>query len=102
MSAARRSTPPEMVAIDEDDLDGPRSETRPLLPLYAIPSLAIGLEGLRFLPLDARMAYVLSLVDGQYNVEMLLDISSRELPRDEMLAILARLLQLGAIELRDP
>lgn len=88
-----------MAAIDEDDLDGPRSESRPVVPLCTVPSLAITLEGLRFLPLDARMAYVLSLIDGQCDVEMLLDISGREVPRDEMLAILA---QLGAIELRDP
>ena len=60
------------------------------------------IEGLRFLPLDARTAYVISLVDGHCSVEVILDICESELPRDEALAILAHLLQLGAIELRDP
>jgi hypothetical protein len=59
-------------------------------------------EELRSLPLDARAAYLLSLIDGHATVEMILDICAPELARDDGLRILAHLLQLGAVELRDP
>lgn len=99
MSPAPRPTPPELEAID-DDLAGPTSAVRPLVPLYAVPCLAITVEGLRFLPLDSRAAYLLSLLDGCCTVETVLDICGMD--RDQALSILASLLQLGAIELRDP
>jgi len=105
VSPANKRTPPDQQAIrdgDLDDLDGPTSEIRPLVPLLAVPWLAITLEGLRFLPLDARAAYLLSLVDGHCTVETILDICVPELEREEALGLLARLIQLGAIELRDP
>lgn len=93
--------PPELEAVHDDDLaDGPSSTVRPLLPLFAIPSLAVTAQGLRGLPLDSRTAYLLSLVDGQCSVETIIDIC--EMNREEALDLLARLLQLGAIELRDP
>jgi hypothetical protein len=57
---------------------------------------------LHFLKLNARAAYLLSLVDGHCTVEMILNICGPELERDEALNLLAHLLQLGAIELRDP
>jgi hypothetical protein len=41
-------------------------------------------------------------VDGHCTVETILDICGTELERDEALGILAHLLQLGAIQLRDP
>ncbi len=101
MTPARYRTPPELEAVSNDDLaDGPSSTVRPLLPLFAIPSLAVTVEGLRFLPLDSRTAYLLSLVDGQCSIETILDIC--ELGRDEALDLLGKLLQLGAIALRDP
>lgn len=46
-------------------------------------------------------AYHLSLVDGHCTVEMILDICGPELERDEALGLLAHLVQLGAIGLRD-
>ena len=102
MSPANKRTPPDQQAVTDDDLDGPTSEVRPHIPLFAVPWLAITVEGLRSLPLDARAAYLLSLVDGTCTVETILDICVPELERDEALGILARLVQLGAIELRDP
>ena len=68
--------------------------------MFAVPWLAVSVEGLRLLPLDARAAYLLSLIDGACSVETILDIC--ELDRTEALDLLARLLELGAIELRDP
>jgi hypothetical protein len=88
--------------VSDDVVAGPTSEVRRHLPLCAVPWLAIALEGLRLLPLDARAAYLLSLVDGHRTVETILDICGPELERDEALGILAHLLQLDAIELRDP
>lgn len=70
--------------------------------MFAVQRLAVTLEGLLPLPLDARAAYLLSLVDGHCPVEMILDIFGPEPAREEALGILAHLLQLGAIELRDP
>jgi hypothetical protein len=77
-----------------------QSDIRPLVPLYAVPWLALTVEWVRFLPLNSRAAYVLSLVDGQCDVETILDIC--QIGREETLGLLAHLLQLGAIELRDP
>ncbi len=102
MSPADRPTPPEQQVVRDDDLDGPTSEVRPHVPLFAVPVLVITLEGLRLLPLDARGAYLLSLLDGRSTVETILDICRPELERDDALGILANLIQLGAIELRDP
>ncbi len=99
VTAPDRSTPTELEDRD-DDLEGPPSAVYPRLPLGAVPSLAITVEGLRFLPLDSRAAYLLSLVDGQCNVETILDVC--DMGRDETLAMLVNLLQLGAIELREP
>jgi hypothetical protein len=59
------------------------------------------LGGLHFLKLNARAAYLLSLIDGHCTVEAILDICGLELERDEALGLLAHLLQLGAIKLRE-
>ena len=102
MTRSSHRTPPGQQAVREDGVASPTSEVRPHLPLCAVPWLAVTLEGLRLLPLDARTAYLLSLVDGHCTVEMLLDICGTELERDEALELLAHLFQLGAIELCDP
>jgi hypothetical protein len=81
-----------------DDLPGPQSDVRQLLPPSAVPVLAITREGLRLLPIDSGAAYLLSLVDGTCTLETILDVC--EMDRDEALGILARLLRLGAIVLR--
>lgn len=102
VTPSKRRTPPEQQAVDDDDVVGPTSAVRARLPMSAVPCLAVTVEGLRFLPLDARTAYLISLVDGHCTVEAILDICESELRGDEALALLARLLQLGAIELRGP
>ncbi len=109
MSSAGQPTPREFRATSSDvDLlddfldEGPPSGIRPLVPLFAIPWLVIRLDGLRFLPLDARAGYLVSLIDGRCSVETILDICALEVHREDALEILATLLQLGVIELRDP
>lgn len=77
------------MAID-DELDGPPSAIRAHVPLFAVPWLAMTMDGLRALPLDARTAYVISLVDGQCSVETLLDVCALQVARDEALDALAR------------
>jgi hypothetical protein len=77
------------------------SGVRPHMPLSAVPRLAITSDGLPLLKLNARAAYLLSLVDGHWTIEMILDICGPELERDEALDMLAHFVQLGAIELRD-
>ena len=101
MTPSNARTPPDQQAVSDTDVDGPTSEVRALVPLFAVPRLAVTQEGLPFLPLDARTAYLLSLVDGHCTVETILDICVPQLGRDEALAILANLLHLGAIDLRD-
>jgi hypothetical protein len=75
------------------------SDVRSLVPLRAVPWLVVTYDQLQTMPLYARDAFVVSLVDGRVTVEMLLDISG--LPEDETLDIVRKLLLLGAIELHD-
>ena len=102
MTPSSARTPPDEQAVSDTDVDGPTSEVRALVPLLGVPRLALTLEGLRLLRLDPRTAYLLSLVDGHCTVETILDICVPQLGRDEALAILAHLLDLGAIDLREP
>lgn len=102
MARSNDRTPPAERAISEDYPAAPTSGVRPHLPLFAVPWLAVTVDGVPFLKLNARAAYLLSLVDGHCTVELILDICQPELERDEPLDLLAQLLQLGAIEVRDP
>jgi hypothetical protein len=85
-----------------DDFDSPASEVRLLVPASSVPRVAMTAPSLRTLPLDGTAGYVLSLVDGCSSVETIFDICAHDLTRAEVLDILARLVQLGAIVLRDP
>jgi hypothetical protein len=102
VTPSRARTPPDRQAVSDAEVDGPTSNVRALVPLLGVPRLALTLEGLRLLPLDPRAAYILSLVDGHCTVETILDICVPELGPDEALALLAHLLHLGAIDLREP
>jgi hypothetical protein len=89
---------PELTAASDDDA-APVYEERPLVPLARIPWLAVTAEGLRFLPLDAEAAYLLSLVDGRTTFEAILDIC--DMGRHVALLVLMHLLRVGAIELSE-
>ena len=82
------------------DASGTQSDIRRVVPMQAVPWLVVTLEQLRRLPLDGRAGFIVSLIDGRCTVEMLLDVAG--LPEDEVIALLAQLAELGAIELREP
>lgn len=69
-------------------------------PLGRVPSLRVTLHELRELPLDPRAGFVVSLIDGLCTVETIADVAGFD--ATEVVAIVLRLLRLGAIELRDP
>jgi hypothetical protein len=54
-------------------------------------------DAVRSLPLDPRLAYLLSRVDGQSSIETLADVTG--LPLDALLGQVAHLVDLGALEL---
>jgi hypothetical protein len=83
----------------ERELPTADSVVRPIVPLFAVPWLVMTYEDLRGLPLDHRAGFILSRVDGRCTVEMIVDMAS--LPPDDTMEILRRLVELGAIELRD-
>ena len=84
----------------ERDLDAPASQTRPLVPAFAVPWLIVTFDELRALPLDHRAGFLVSLIDGRSTVEMIADIAGFDV--GEVVATLTRLVQLGAIEFRGP
>ncbi|MGH7294475.1 MAG: hypothetical protein ACRELB_06070 [Polyangiaceae bacterium] len=84
----------------EREIEVTASDVRPLVPLHAVPWLIVTYDALRTMPLDSRAGFVVSRIDGQCTVEVLLDLCG--LREDETLRILAALVRLGAIELHDP
>jgi hypothetical protein len=86
------------VARETDRALQTSSEVRRHVPLAAVPWLTFTLDQLRELPLDTRAGYVVSLIDGRSTVEMISVISGMDI--DEVTGIFAKLLELGAIELR--
>jgi hypothetical protein len=83
----------------EREFEAASSDIRPLMPLHAVPWLVMTLDAVKALPLDSRAGMVLSLIDGRSTIEMILDVWG--LREDEAIAILARMLELGVIELHD-
>lgn len=81
----------------EREFEAASSDIRPLIPMVAVPWLVMTLDQVKALPLDQRAGRVLSLVDGRSSVEMILDMSG--IREDEVIGILAHLLELGVIEL---
>ncbi len=67
-------------------------------PLDRVASVAIPREQMRWLSIDHRAGFVLSLVDGVSTVEMILDVSG--MPELDALRILSELVQQRIITLR--
>jgi hypothetical protein len=67
-------------------------------PLDRVPHVAIPRDQLRWLSIDHRAGFVLSLVDGVSSLEMILDVSG--MPELDALRILADLAQQHIITLR--
>ena len=75
------------------------SDIGPLIPLHAVPCFVRAVDELKALPLDPRAALLVSLMDERSTVEMILDMSG--LREDDVIGILARMLELGVVEFRD-
>jgi hypothetical protein len=88
-----------LASDSEREFEAASSDIRPLVPLHAVPWLIMTLDQVRLMPLDSRAGRVLSLIDGRSTTEMILDMSG--IQEDEAVAILARMLELGVIEIRD-
>jgi len=84
----------------ERELLASQSDVRPLVPMQGVPWLIVTHDELRRLPLDSRAGFVVSLIDGRCTVEMILDVAG--MPEDDVIALLGKLAELGAIEFRDP
>jgi hypothetical protein len=83
----------------EYDFESSSSDIRPLVPLRAIPWLVMTLDQVKSLPLDPRAGLIISLIDGDCTIEMILDMSG--IPENEALEILGTRLELRVIVLRD-
>lgn len=90
---------PTLPNIGRGHVDDTPSDVRPIVPFRAVPWLVVTHDELRRMPLDSRSGFLVSLIDGRCTVEMLLDVAG--LPEDDVIAMLAQLVRLGAIELRD-
>jgi hypothetical protein len=62
-----------------------------------MPRVVLTAQKLRELPIDPRVAFVLSRIDGASTLETLVDVTGFD--ADELATILARLARLGAIVL---
>jgi hypothetical protein len=98
MPLARRDRP-TLPNILPGNVDETPSDVRPVVPFRAVPWLVATHDELRRMPLDSRSGFLVSLIDGRCTVEMLLDMAG--LPEDDVITMLAQLVRLGAIELRD-
>src|SRR6185369_15418844 len=67
-------------------------------PLDRVPTVAVPRDQLRWLSIDHRAGFVLSLVDGVSSLEMILDVSG--MPELDTLRILSELAQQRIISLR--
>lgn len=67
------------------------------LPPTAVPVVTVTMETLMRLPLDHRAGFMLTRIDGVSNVRTIIDISA--MPPDEALAVLEKLLTIGALGL---
>lgn len=103
MNSRRPTIPVDLSQAARDSerqFEAASSDIRPLVSLTAVPWLVVTCDELQKLPLHARAGFVVSLIDGQCTVEMLLDISGMR--EDETLEILGELVLLKAVELREP
>ena len=95
----RKSAPdprevPTLNASEEEERSG---EVQRVMPLHAVPWLVVTFDEVKRLPIDPRVGFIVSFIDGRSTVEMIIDMAG--FPRTLTLRILAKLLALGAIEL---
>jgi hypothetical protein len=78
-------------STDESDITTVRRRDRTL----GVPRVIMSAALVRELPIDSRVAFVMSHIDGHSSLETLVDVTGFE--RADVLSILARLVRLGAI-----
>lgn len=86
--------------IGDDPGEAPSSQVRALVPLYAVPWLVATYDQLQSMQLGVRESFIVSRIDGRSTVAMIVECAG--FLESQTLALLGRLLKLGAIELRDP
>jgi hypothetical protein len=86
--------------FEEETEEAPTDEVRAVVSPSMLPRLLFTVDQIRDLPIDPRTAFLISLVDGQCSVGMIAHIAG--VPGDDAINVFAMLLQLGAVELRDP
>lgn len=97
--AARAASAPEMREpgfLDDEPEDGVPTP-RPRVPLSSVPLRILADHELLTLPLDHRAGFVLSHVDGATDIRTLIDVCG--MTHDELVAVVDRLISLGAIRL---
>ncbi len=88
--------PREVPTLNEKEEER-SGEVQRVLPTHAVPWLIVTLDAVRRLPIDPRVGFIVSLIDGRSTVEMIVDMAG--FPRALTLRSLVKLLALGAIEL---
>jgi len=66
--------------------------------MTGVPALALSTEALKELPLDHRAGFLISLMDGSVDLEMLVELAP--LPREDALRIVRELHESQVIEFR--
>lgn len=66
----------------------------------AVPVITLTLDAILSLPLDHRAGFMLTRIDGTVNVRSIIDVAGMD--EDEALAILEKLVALGALALVKP
>ncbi len=90
--------PREVPTLNSKEEEERSGEVQRVLPTHAVPWLIVTLDEVRRLPIDPRVGFIVSFIDGRSTVEMIVDMAG--FPRALTLRILVKLLALGAIELR--
>jgi hypothetical protein len=92
---------PVSVACSEEEDDDPARTPRPVdggIALASVPRLVAPPERLKALPLDHKAGFVLACIDGESNVQTLIDVSG--LPPVDVVRTLERLVELGIVLVR--
>lgn len=93
--AAKRTGKRQRQSIREDDVGEAAARFGAPTSSSVRPRLVRSRKELAGAPIDHRDAFVMSLVDGQMSVAMLVDVAG--MPEEELVAILTRLRRLGII-----
>jgi hypothetical protein len=83
--------------LERRDREAP-SGVLPVVAPTGVPWVVVSFDELKALPLDPQAAFVLSLIDGRFTVETIVDMCG--LGVNGALRVFGKLLDLGVIEIR--